>query len=193
MKVEEIFEQQNQLNESQGIVIFHGDNYNTSRLDPRLMNNGNNQEGIGIYFSDELSTAKAYGKHVVKATVNPRKLIPARQPMSSFIPHRTIVNILKDMMKFDREAMFYMATDYGAYLTEPEELEEYHLDEVASMMGDEEVRNFQTTIAQVFDVVPFVKSWNRHTRIDGTFHNHNHNERWYAIINPNVRVERVDG
>ena len=29
------------------IKVYHGDNHNTTKLDPILMNNGNNQEGIG--------------------------------------------------------------------------------------------------------------------------------------------------
>jgi len=58
------------INEASNMVtIYHGDNYGTKKLDPKLMNNGNNQEGIGIYFGT-LDVAEDYGKNIVQVTVN---------------------------------------------------------------------------------------------------------------------------
>ena len=51
------------------IKIYHGDNYNTNKLSPKLMNSGNNQEGIGIYFGD-LETAQFYGNNIVNIEIN---------------------------------------------------------------------------------------------------------------------------
>jgi len=36
------------INESTEIT-YHGDDFGTKKLEAKLMNNGNNQEGIGIY------------------------------------------------------------------------------------------------------------------------------------------------
>jgi hypothetical protein len=37
------------INESKS-TIFHGDDFGTKKLEPKLMNNGNNQEGVGGVF-----------------------------------------------------------------------------------------------------------------------------------------------
>ena len=190
MRIKELFEAP--LFESVGIEVFHGDNHNTARLEPRLMNNGNNQEGIGIYFSDQQSTAHSYGRHIVKAMINPRNFVNARHPIGRHVQRQDGVRILKDLMGSDEEAMFYLATDYGVYLTDPEELNDHHLAELFGLLNNEEVRNFQITLANAFDVVTFVRSWNRHTKIDGTFNSNNRNETWYAIINDKIGLERVE-
>ena len=77
------------------------------------------------------------------------------------------------------------------FLTEPEEMEPYHIDEVIPMLGNEQLRNFQVLMSETFGVENFVASFNRHTNIDGTFEYNSDNERWFAIINPNIRVEKV--
>jgi len=173
------------------ITVYHGDDFNTRSLEPRLMNNGNNQEGVGIYFSDRLETTKAYGKNIIKADINMRNFIDSRIPISKAVSKHSIMNIMYDMAKVDREAMFYLVTDYGVYLEEPEELEKHHIDEIYDLISGEEVRNFQTMLAGTFGVEAFVKSWNKHTGIDGSYQYHNSSERWFAIINPRIKVVKV--
>ena len=158
------------VNSGHDITVYHGDNFGTDHLNPKLMNNGNNQEGIGIYFSDSLSTAKSYGKNIIKATINKSKLINARKTIEN-IHNKGIINILKDMYKVDIESMFYLVTDYGVYLEEPEDLTLDNIEELYNLMIDEEIRNFQITMAETFNVIDFVKSWNKHTDIDGTYFN----------------------
>jgi len=185
MKIKELFESTGSI-----ITVYHGDNYNTRSLEPRLMNNGNNQEGVGIYFSDRYDTTKAYGSNVVKADINMRNFVESRKPVS-ILNRSGIVKLMHDMARVDQEAMYYIATDYGIFLQEPEDLEPYHIDELYGYMRDEEIRNFQTMMAGTFGVENFVKSWNRWVGVDGTWNYHNSNERWFAIINPKIRVERV--
>lgn len=173
------------------IDVYHGDNYGTTRLEPRLMNNGNNQEGIGIYFSDRYETAEFYGRHIVKTTIDLRRFAPAREPVSVLRERRGITNILHDMNRVDPESMFYLITDFGIFVQEPEDVEPEHIDELYEFMQNEQIRNFQITMAETFNVVDFVRSWNRHLRIDGVYEKNNHNELWVAIINTDIRVEKV--
>lgn len=175
-----------------GIVeVYHGDNYGTTRLEPRLMNNGNNQEGIGIYFSDQYKTAEFYGRHIVKATIDLSRFCSAREPVARLNSERDIKRLLHDMNGVDPESMFYLLTDFGIFVQEPEDVEPYHIDELYDFMKNEQVRNFQITMAETFNVVDFVRSWNRHVRIDGTYEKNSHNELWVAIINTDIKVERV--
>lgn len=173
------------------IDVYHGDNHGTTRLDPRLMNNGNNQEGIGIYFSDQYETAKFYGRSIVKATIDLSKFVPAREPIGILRERRGITNLLHDMNRVDAESMFYLLTDFGIFVQEPEDVEPEHIDELYDLMQNEQVRNFQVTMAETFNVIDFVRSWNRHLRVDGTYEKNSHNEIWVAIINTNTRVEKV--
>ena len=175
-----------ELFESRMITVYHGDDFNTTSLDPKLMNNGNNQEGIGIYFSDQLSTAQAYGKNIIEAQVNIKRLLPARTQATK-IGERKIRNILMDMWKLDPEAMFYFVSDWEM-VQEVDDVEEYHIHAVANNLVNYELRNFQITMAETFNVSDFVESWVKHTNIDGLYHSHNDEERWFAIINPHITV-----
>ena len=185
MRIIDIFESQSNM-----VEVYHGDDYNTRSLEPRLMNNGNNQEGVGIYFSDRLETTRAYGRNIVKTYINMNKFVESRKPVS-VINSSSIVTLLRDMSKVDKEAMFYIATDYGIYLEEPDDLGFYHIEELYSYLKNEEIRNFQTMLAGAFGVENFVKSWNKWVKIDGTWNFHNSSERWFAIINPSIKVERI--
>ena len=95
-----------QLYESSNTLeVYHGDNYNTTRLDPRLMNNGNNQEGIGIYFSDNPVTARKYGSNVIRCTINLNNIAQSRGDTSA-IGMSAIKKIMMDMARVNKEEAF---------------------------------------------------------------------------------------
>lgn len=185
MRFEQFMENANEV-----LTVYHGDNHGTRSLDPRLMNHGNNQEGIGIYFSDRIETARYYGRHVVKAEINLRNFVNARAQLST-LSGNGIIRVLLDMKKVDAESMYYLVTDFGVFLTEPEALEDRHVEEIFSLISAGEIRNFQIEMAQAFGVEEFVRSWNRHVKIDGTFNNNSPTEIWFAIINPDIKVTPV--
>ena len=173
------------------IEVYHGDNHGTVSLEPHLMNNGNNQEGIGIYFSNRYATAQFYGSHIIKATIDLSRFVPAREPVSVLEETTGIINILQDMYRVDPESMFYLMTDYGIFIQEPEDIVPDHIHQLCEFMKNEQVRNFQITMAETFNVIDFVHSWNRHLGIHGTYESNGHNDLWVAIINPNIEVERI--
>jgi len=178
------------INEST-VITYHGDDFNTKKLEAKLMNNGNNQEGIGIYFGS-LATAETYGKDIIKAEINPKNYIDSRKNINKYLTIRQIIKILKDMYKVDEETMYYMITDWGVEISEPEDIMEEHIEFLADKMQNEEVRNFQITMAQEFNVIDFVESWNKHCKnIHGTFQKQGNGEIWYCIINTNVKVQKV--
>lgn len=169
--------------------IYHGDNYQTKKINVSLMNNGNNQEGIGIYFSSDIAVAKGYGSNIVSAEINHSKFIDSRKNIGKYLNQKTIAKILKDMYAVDEEAMYYEITNW-IDISEPEDIEDYHLEELAKKYSNEESRNFQVMLADIFGVEEFVKSWNKHTKIDGTYQDMGDNI-WYAVINPKVKLIKV--
>lgn len=168
-------------------TIYHGDDYGTKMLEAKLMNNGNNQEGIGIYFGT-LEVAMEYGKDIIKAEIDPERFIHSRDSIGEYLSANQIFKILKDMRQSDNESMFYLASDWIP-IAEPKDLKDKHLLHLAEKTMDEEVRNFQITMAQQFGAEVFVESWMRHTDFDGTYEP---KTQFYAIINKDIPVFPVD-
>ena len=104
------------------VTVYHGDNYNTINLKHELMNNGNNQEGIGIYFTDNIETARSYGKNVVKTTINMNKFVHSRDIASDHIPKQRIIELLQILTNINQEDMFYYMSDYTE-LTKPTDID----------------------------------------------------------------------
>ena len=65
------------------LQVFHGDNYDTKKINIALMNNGNNQEGVGIYFSDKIKDAEDYGANVVSVLINEDNFINSRASIAT--------------------------------------------------------------------------------------------------------------
>jgi len=174
-------------------TIYHGDNFNTKKLIPKLMmqESGNSQEGVGIYFSNKIETAESYGKDVISINVDTKKLIPSRGYIGDEIGIKNIAKILRDMYKIDEEEMYYYISDW-LEIMEPEDIRDYHFDKMAKNIKDTQVRNFQIDISEKFGVVHFVESWNKVTRIDGTYEKVSQDETWYAIINPYIKVKSIN-
>ena len=177
------------INES--ITIYHGDNHNTTKLDSKLMNNGNNQEGIGIYFGS-LETAESYGKNIVYLEINPKNFIESREPVKKHLRSK-LQDILVELHNLDPEPLYYDCTDWGMEVSSPEDIEPYHLAQLAKNIENEEVRNFQIDMAEKFSVENFVKIWNKiYPNIYGTYHVQP-NDTWYAVINTKLKLKKFRG
>ncbi len=174
------------INEVNLIKIYHGDNFGTKRLKPKLMMNGNVQEGIGIYFGT-LEVAQTYGKDVVYVEVNPNNFIPARDTVKRKV--KLAYKILRDLWKIDLEAMYYLLTDWME-IHEPEDVTRSDIEYLATKMGEDEVRNFQITLAESFGVENFVKIWNKiYPKNLGTY---NSDLDFYAIIKPSIFLRKYN-
>jgi len=174
------------------LTIYHGDNFGTSKLEPKLMNNGNNELGIGIYFGNR-DTADSYGKYIISTEINPKKFVEARDDASKHIKKDKLVKLLRELHNMDDEPLYYAITDYGIEV-EPDEVEDIHLDMLAGYMLEEEMRNLQIDLAQKFSnyLIEFVKEWNRIIKIDGTKMDRGGEIGfWFCIINPKYKVTKV--
>ena len=170
------------------LKVYHGDSFNTSKLDPKWMlhQNSNNQEGVGIYFSDDIETARSYGKNIISTNIDKKDFVNSRNLVSKHINKSKIVALLKAMTKIDKESMFYFMSDY-TYLEEPENINALSYEKTADMLLKDEIRNMQISLAEVIGVENFVKLWNSIIKIDGTYYKNGKNI-FYAIINPNYKV-----
>lgn len=177
------------LMESRKETIFHGDNYGTTKIDPKRMltSNSNNQEGVGIYFGS-LEVAKSYGKDIVKAEVDKSKFYSSRKLVED---ERELFRKLPDMLsklnKIDPESMFYFISDW-IEVTEPKEVEEFHFKQMAVFLGTGQIRNLQISLAKTFGVVDFVKIWNK--LLPNNLGTYDKQTEFYAIINPKVKLEK---
>lgn len=175
------------LNEGKGVtVLYHGDDHNTKKLEPKLMNNGNNQEGVGIYFTPNLEDAETYGKDIVIIEVDTSKFLPSRELVSNYFKTKDVFKLVKDLHNVDDEEVFYLVSDY-VEVAEPEDVDDNVLMEFSEYMLDEELRNFQITLADI-NVEAFVKSWNKNfPKILGLYGDE---QDFYAVINTKIKVEK---
>ena len=170
--------------------LYHADNFGTTKLDPKKMNMGNNQEGIGIYFADKLSFTKFYGNKMISIDVNPKNFVGSREPFEKQLPLNKLLKVFLDMWKIDEEAMYYLITDWGIEISESNEITVDYIKEMIKLMYGTEVRNLQITLANAFGVVNFVKSWNKHMpEIHGTV---NKSREIWCVINTNYKIKKLN-
>lgn len=178
------------LLEGKKVTIYHGDNHKTTKLLPKFMmqDSSNVQEGIGIYFGS-LEVAKTYGNDIVTLEVDKSTFYNSQDFVEDIKSlNSNVTKILKELSKVDKEAMFYLISDY-IEIYEVGDVEDYHMEELASYLAADEVRNFQIGLAQAFGVEKFVKVWNKILpKNNGTFHKPS---GFYAVINPKLKVKKL--
>ena len=140
------------------VKIYHGDNHNTKRIDIKMMmqQNANNQEGIGIYFSDDISTAEHYGSNVISIDISKKNFVESRDLANLHISKQKLILLLKAMTKIDKDEMFYYMSDYTT-LIGPDDITNSTYLKVVDMILDNEVRNLQIELARIIGVKSFVK------------------------------------
>lgn len=176
------------LDSGRFVTVFHGNNYGTKRIEVSHMDNSINEYGVGIYFTDNLETAKTYGKDVVSATIDKRKFIDSTSSVSKL--GSSFVRLLKDLFKRNTEGVWYYMTDYGIEAQTPEDITEYDFHKVAKMAKEEQIRHAQQTLTDYTTVEDFVSSWNSIIKLDGLRSHMQTGETFYVVINPSVKIKR---
>lgn len=178
------------INETSAMVqIYHGDNYNTKKIEIKNMmsKDSNNQEGIGIYFGT-LDVAQDYGKYIVTAKVNKKRFWGSRNSLSKHTNYKFILKLFKILFEIDNEPLYYMVTDWGLEISEPEDVGHEELAFLAQKVMEEEVRNFQISMAQDYGVENFVEAWNK--VFPDNFGTYNKENDFYTIINPKLKLTK---
>lgn len=176
MKINEI--------QSQSITVYHGDNYGTTTMNPKLMNYGNNQEGIGIYFGT-LDTAHGYGDKIVSTVIDTANFLNSRTVTADKLLMDKLTTLIQELNKHNSD-FWYLFTDFGMDV-EQDTVEKHHCNELALALGDDELRNMQITLAERSNVELFVQLWNKiFPNVHGLY-----NDEFYAIINTNYKLSKV--
>ena len=174
----------NYLNEST-LTIYHGDNFglvNVNQNYARMYGKSSNvQEGIGIYFSNSLDVAKGYGSKLVETTVNTSNLLPSRAIVADKITLNTVVNLLKEIANAYDE-FWLLFTDYGYEVSNNSDITNKMYIDLAKLMSDNEIRNFQIELVQASDIEIFVNAWLKIVKKHGTY---NKELGFYALMKSN--------
>jgi hypothetical protein len=171
-------------------TVYHGDSHGTTSLNSKWMLHGesNNQEGVGIYFSPDIKVAKSYGPKVSSIDISGLNIAKSRDLVTDIISQDDAIMLLSYLHKHS-EDFWYMLTDYGIEIAEPEEVEEGHLYALHNMMQTQEVRNWQIELTQASDVVTFVTAWNKYIDIDALYET---DSKFYAVINTSITATPVN-
>jgi len=162
-------------------MLYHGSNQNFTKISSEYMNLGNNQEGIGIYFSD-FEIAKRFGKYIYQTNVNPKKFINSRDYISKYI---NVLKFLKELFKYDSEEIIMLLQDYGLEVFDENDITPKILKDLAKELKYEEVRNFQIEFYQRYRD-EFVNIWMKlYPNILGT-----KKDNIFCIINTSVKIEK---
>jgi hypothetical protein len=179
------------INEAKTVITYHGGNtiLNPSKdIKYLVTKNSNNQEGIGYYFGP-IETAQMYGKKIVQTEVDPKNFIGSRDDVSKHFKKISVLMLLTELHNTDNEPLYFLLTDWGKEIMEPEDVTRGDLMFLAKHYLNDEVRDFQIDLADKFGVATFVEIWNRiFKNIHGTY---NKDLDWYCIINTKQIVTPV--
>lgn len=172
-------------------IVYHGDNVGTTRLDPKWMfhDNSNNQEGVGIYFSPDINAAEAYGPKICSISLDGLIILPSRSIVDDHINKNNAAQFIRRLNEIDDD-FWYIYTDYGIMVTEPEEIEDYHHMVLVESMQFQEFRNWQIELAEYCgNIVQYVRAWNQYIGIDGLYEE---NSGFYSIIATDIVVTPIN-
>lgn len=72
------------------------------------------------------------------------------------------------------------------------DVKSFHIEQMASRSGDEQIRNFHIDMAQKFGVEVFVNLWNKEfNNIHGTYNRQSDTEIWYSVINDDLKLNTL--
>jgi len=176
------------------ITVYHGGNNYATDILPKYMltDDSNAQEGVGIYFGEQLKTAQIYGPKIVSLTIDKNRFIDAREDALKNISIRTWKKIGQYMFENgDREELYYAVSDWME-VVEPEDLEDWMVDEFIEKAVDGEIRNVQIQLAEI-DLDAFVEGWNKYVKnYDGTYQKQGKNgDTFYAVIKTSLIPTKI--
>ena len=178
------------LAEFNAIKLYHGDDHGTTDLIPHWMyhDDANAQEGVGIYFTPNLEAAKGYGSKISSITLSGTqrsRIAPSRARTSDYINQQQGTALITEIGKA-HEDLWYLMTDYGIPITEPEEVEDYHYNDLFHAMAGNELRGFQIALASETSTTAFVAAWNKYVPILGLYEEES---QFYSIINTGITAK----
>jgi hypothetical protein len=171
-------------------IVYHGDSIGTTALQAKWMmhDTSNNQEGVGIYFTPDINVATNYGPKVSAIDLSGLTIENSRSPVENIIDDENAIALITYLSQ-NNDDFWYIYSDYGIEVAEPEDVEEYHSEELYQHMRTQMARDWQLELTQASDVITFVTAWNKFIPIDGIFERET---MFYAIINTDIVATPVN-
>lgn len=172
-------------------ILYHGDHFGTTEITAKWMmyDKSNNQEGIGIYFSPDIEVAKTYGPKISAIDASELTIVPSRKIAADVVDFNEAVDLVAKLNQMS-EDFWYIYSDYGIEVANPEDVETYHHADLCRHMLNEEVRNWQIELAQAADSIEiFVQAWAMTMSIDGLF---DEVQKFYSIIQTDIPVTPIN-
>ena len=174
------------------IQVYHGDAVGMNTINgnyERMWGDGNSQEGVGIYFSDDIKVAEHYGTKVVSTMCDKSKIVHSRKDMNNFFSIEQLANLIMKLYNGIPERMFYMLSDY-VEVYDVDSVEKSHCFNVAKQMITEEVRNVQVELIKAIDNTKmFVDAWLDIMKTYGTYSD----EGIYCLMYNEQKLQRIGG
>lgn len=176
------------------LTLYHGDAFGTvGNLVPTYMlhSSSNNQEGVGIYFSPDITVAESYGSKIsmIQLSASQRKRVKQSRSMTyKTVSSDAAVNMLTKINQNDPD-FWYFLTDYSIEVNSQDEVESHHLRRLFNSMRLAELRNFQTELCMATSVNTFVDAWNTSINIIGLYEPQSN---FYSIISTDIVAHPVN-
>lgn len=173
--------------------VFHGGSVETTQLETCWMAHAgaNQQEGVGIYFTNDMTIAQRYGRFVVETDIDLNDFIDSRSIVEDHFSLTDIVKVfaLMNDKLWETDEFYYFVTNY-IVVYDKRKLTPKELRALAAPFMKTEVRLFQNEIADV-NVELFVSAWNTFLKKKGTYQWQTPDILFVAIIDPTVQVSKV--
>jgi hypothetical protein len=171
---------------SNRITVYHGDKYGLDSINGNYkvmsLEGSNQQEGPGIYFTTNKNTSDMYGDKVVETTINPKMFMKSREQVGKYIfPLQNIAKMIKHINANDDE--FWMVMSDYVEVTDPSDVTDRRIMEMANMLSRDQVRNFLITLEEKTDTENFVNAFSKYSKYYGVYHDdYDDGEVHYAIL-----------
>lgn len=177
------------------VTVYHGDNYGLDSINGNYkvmsLDGSNQQEGPGIYFTTNKTTVDMYGDKIVSTTVNPKMFMRSRDQIGKYISVQNIAKIIKYINNNDDE--FWMVISDYAEISNPNDVTDRHIMEMANILSRDQVRNFLITLEEKTDTENFVTAFCKYSKYYGTFHDdYDDGEVHYAILRNDAEPQLVN-
>lgn len=183
--------------------MFHGDSFDTSKLDPKWMAHpqANQTYGPGIYFASDIRTACSYGSDIICADIDLEKYVHAMGDVRTYFTVSVLADILMSMNDlicakdpdpddgYNSMAYFVSNWEDAFKLTRSAALR------ISRKYMDSQIRHWANEWVDI-DVSAFVAAWKMHTEYDGTFFTFTDLKTgpltFVAVLNPDIEVSKLE-
>jgi DNA-directed RNA polymerase subunit RPC12/RpoP len=173
-------------------TVYHGGDVEVQALDPVWMahDGANQQEGVGIYFTTNIETAKRYGPKVIETYIDLEDFVPSRDLVEEYFTQDQIAELIYEIgRKSSKEDMYYFITNWFEFPVNTRiDMNTAYV--LAGNYMDTEIRYLQNELVEI-DKEAFIEAWNETLGVKGTYHHVTDDEVWVAIIDPEVTVTYV--